>query len=68
VADNVKKTLAINKGTFTRLIRPLLQQQSLLSIAKVIKHRDAFGLVNNRGATNDDIAAAVCRHLSNERQ
>jgi hypothetical protein len=58
---------AMNKGIFTRLTRPLLQRQSLLSIANVIKHRHAFGLVNNHGATNDDetdgIAAAACRHL-----
>ena len=65
----------MNKGIFTRLTRPLLQRQSLLNIANVIKHRHAFGLVYNHGATNDDetdgIAAAACRHPStnaNEQQ
>jgi hypothetical protein len=58
----------MNKGIFKRLTRPLLQRRSLLSIANVIKHRHAFGLVNNHGATNDDetdgIAAAACGHPS----
>jgi hypothetical protein len=47
----------------------------LLSIANVIEHRHAFGLVNNHGATKNDetdgIAAAACRHPStnaNEQQ
>jgi hypothetical protein len=67
VADSVKKTLAMNKSFFTRLTRPLLQRQSLLSVANVINHRHAFGLVNNHGATNDDepdgIASAVTPEL-----
>jgi hypothetical protein len=44
---------AMNNGIFTRLTHPLVQRQSLLSIANVIKHRHGFGLVNNHGAAND---------------
>jgi hypothetical protein len=49
VADSVKKTLATNKGIFTRLTHPPLQRQCLLRVANVINHRHAFGLVNNHG-------------------
>ena len=57
----------MNKGIFTRLTRPLLQQQSLLSIANVIKHRHAFGLVNNHGAFASDLPALL-RHEADEKQ
>jgi hypothetical protein len=43
----VKKALAMNKGIFTRLARPLVSDNLCLASITRSKHRHAFGLANN---------------------